>query len=76
MVSRIRPEAAVAELRGEICALGNFFASSDAAAEWLTHNPAGTVVPIAEDYETTRLAAIELGWTPMRPDRSRRRGHG
>lgn len=65
VVSRIRPEHAVDDLRAEICALGSFFATPDAAADWLAHNPAGQVVPIAEDFDTTRQAAIELGWTQV-----------
>jgi len=63
VVSRIRPDHAVADLRAEICSLGDFFSSPEAATDWLAHNPHGTVVPIAEDFETTRRAVIELGWT-------------
>jgi alkylmercury lyase len=63
VVSRIRPDAAVADVRAEICALGNFFASRQAAAGWQAHYPHGELVPIAEDFEVNREAMVELGWT-------------
>jgi alkylmercury lyase len=64
VVSRVRPGHAVDDVRAQICALGNFFASPDAAAGWLTANkPHGTVVPVAQDFDITRTAAISLGWT-------------
>jgi alkylmercury lyase len=63
VVSRIRPDTAVADVRAEICDLGNFFASPHAAADWQTQYPDGAVVPICEDFEVNREAMIELGWT-------------
>ncbi|MGH3588670.1 MAG: organomercurial lyase [Pseudonocardia sp.] len=63
VVSRIRPAAALADVRAEICALGNFFTSSASAADWRAHHPDGALVPIVEDFETNREAMIELGWT-------------
>lgn len=63
VVSRIRPDAAVADVRAQICTLGNFFASPDAAADWQAHHPDGTLVPVREDFEVNREAMIELGWT-------------
>jgi alkylmercury lyase len=62
VVSRLRPEAAVADVRAEICALGNFFASPEAAADWQAHHPDTALVPIRQDFEVTREAAVELGW--------------
>lgn len=62
VVSKVRPDHAVADLRAEICALGSFFSSPEAAADWLTRYPQAQVVPIAEDFEVTRQAMIELGW--------------
>jgi alkylmercury lyase len=62
-VTRIRPDHAVADVRGEICSLGHFFHSPDAATEWLDHTPDGTVVTVEDDFLTTRQAAIDLGWT-------------
>ena len=66
VVSRIRPDHAVADIRAEICAPGNFFSSPHAATDWLTANPNGEVVPLADDFATTRRAATELGWTTTR----------
>ena len=63
VVTRIRPDHAVTDVRSEICSLGNFFHSPDAATEWLNHTPHGTVVTVEDDFLTTRLAAIDLGWT-------------
>ena len=72
VVSRLRPEAAVADVRAEICALGNFFASAEGAADWQADYPDTTLIPITQDFHTTREAAIELGWAPAdRPVRSR-----
>jgi alkylmercury lyase len=66
VVSRVRPDSAVADVRAEICALGNFFSSPQAAADWQTHYPHGTLVPIAEDFDVNRQAMIVLGWTATR----------
>jgi alkylmercury lyase len=63
VVTRIRPNDAVADLRRDICALGNFFATSKAATDWLDQTPHGQVVPLADDFAVNRLAMLELGWT-------------
>lgn len=63
VVTRIRPDRAVTDVRVQICALGNFFASTQAAAGWLQANPHGSVVSLHDDFHTTRRAAIELDWT-------------
>jgi alkylmercury lyase len=63
VVSRIRPDAAVADVRAEICALGNFFTSARAAADWQARHPQGELVPIAEDFQVNREAMAELGGT-------------
>lgn len=62
VVSRVRPEVPVVDVRAEICNLGNFFQSAQAGAEWQSHVPDATLVPIGEDFEVCRLAMIELGW--------------
>lgn len=64
VVSKVRPDHAVEDIRAQVCALGNFFSSSEAAADWLAHNPQGKVASIAEDFEITKLAMTQLGWTP------------
>ncbi|WP_240617226.1 organomercurial lyase MerB [Nocardioides speluncae] len=63
VVSKLRPDRAVDDVRAEICNLGNFFSSAQAATDWLTLNPHGQVASIHEDFEVTRLAMVELGWT-------------
>lgn len=63
VVSRIRPAEAVADLRTQICALGSFFSSAEAASGWLASNPDGQVVPVEEDFEVNRRALSQLGWT-------------
>ncbi|GAA2840263.1 organomercurial lyase [Nonomuraea rubra] len=50
----------------QLCNLGNFFASREAAAAWQAAHPDGEVVPVAEEFEVVRLAMIELGWTAHR----------
>lgn len=65
-MSRLRPDTAVADVRAEICAPGNFFASAEAAAGRRTHHPDATLVLIARDFHVTREAAIELGWAATR----------
>ena len=62
VVSKVRPDQPVTDVRSEICALGSFIASPDDAAGWLAQHPHGEVVPVAEDFEVNRLAMIELDW--------------
>jgi alkylmercury lyase len=64
VVSKLRPDRTVADVRLEICALGTFIASRDAAADWLDRHPEGEVASIAEDFEVNRRAMAELGWIP------------
>ena len=66
VVSKVRPNHAVDDIRTQVCALGNFFSSAEAAADWLAPNPDGKVVTIAEDFEVTKQAMRELGWAAAR----------
>lgn len=61
VVSRKRPDHAVPDVR-QLCNLGNFFASRQAAADWPAANPDGEVVPVAEEFAVVRQAMIQLGW--------------
>ncbi|MBB6374326.1 hypothetical protein BKA01_001548 [Pseudonocardia eucalypti] len=54
-------------MRTDICALGHFFTTTQAATNWQAHHPGLTLVPIRQDFDTTRQAAIELGWTANQP---------
>ncbi|GAB3740337.1 hypothetical protein GCM10028864_04010 [Microlunatus parietis] len=62
VVSKIRPDQPVADVRAEICNLGNFFASLEAATGWQNANPNGLLASVADDYAITRQAMIKLGW--------------
>lgn len=62
VVSKVRPADAVTDIRAEICNLGNFFSSPEAAADWLARNPHGRVDPVADEFEITLRAMSELGW--------------
>jgi alkylmercury lyase len=61
VVSLVRPDS-FDDVRGEICALGLFFASREAAAEWLAAHPDGMVHTIEEDFELHREVMEKFGW--------------
>lgn len=63
VVTKIRPDQAVADVRAEICNLGNFYSSPQAAADWQRQHPDGLIAPVADDYAITLHAMIKLGWT-------------
>lgn len=62
VVTGIRPSERVEDVRTNVCGLGHFVSSGDAAAEWLAANPQGVVKPVADEFETYRKIAHELGW--------------
>jgi alkylmercury lyase len=62
VVSKVRPSAAVEDVRRDICGLGHFFSSSEAAAEWLANTPDGAVDPVGDEYQVVRQAMTGLGW--------------
>lgn len=62
VVSMVRPAEPVSDGRAEVCALGNFFSSRTAAAEWLAAYPDGELVPVADEFEIVRRAQKDLGW--------------
>ena len=50
-------------VRRAFCDHVHFFASADAATDWLASRPAGSVRPVREAFEIGRLLAVEhLGW--------------
>jgi alkylmercury lyase len=61
VVSLVRPDR-VDDVRGEVCALGSFFASHDAAANWLAAHPDGMVHSVEEDFQLHREINEKLGW--------------
>ncbi|MQA04515.1 MAG: hypothetical protein GEV07_17955 [Streptosporangiales bacterium] len=62
VVSKVRPTGELADVRRDVCGLGHFFSSPDAATDWLARNPAGRVDPVADEFEITRRALREVGW--------------
>jgi alkylmercury lyase len=62
VVSKVRPDHPVTDIRAQICNLGNFFSTPHAAEDWLAHHPQGTTAPVQEDFDITRQAIIQLGW--------------
>ncbi|WP_199434740.1 organomercurial lyase MerB [Qaidamihabitans albus] len=68
VVSKVHLTDAVENVR-DLCDLGNFFSSTEAAADWLATHPQGEVLPIAEEFEIGRRAVRELGWAAHSTDR-------
>jgi alkylmercury lyase len=60
VVSEVRPTHRVEDLRANICSLGSFFSSREAAAEWLARNPQGQLNSVADDFDLHRRTAIAL----------------
>jgi alkylmercury lyase len=56
VVSAVRPDRRVENVRTEICHLGHFFSSREAAAVWLEANPQGMLHTVEEDSEIHRRA--------------------
>jgi alkylmercury lyase len=65
VVSLVRPTDGVEDIRAEICALGHFFASREAAAEWLAAHPEGMVHSVEEDFQLHRDVVEKLGWADV-----------
>jgi alkylmercury lyase len=61
VVSALRPLEHVGDIRTDVCALGHFFASREAAADWLAAYPDGLLHSVAEDFEIHRQVFTELG---------------
>ncbi|AXK34374.1 organomercurial lyase MerB [Streptomyces armeniacus] len=53
VVSLVAPDAPTS-VRAAFCNKVHFFASADAATDWLTHHPDAQVVPVADAYEIGR----------------------
>jgi alkylmercury lyase len=52
VVSQLTP-GDVSRIRADVCALGHFFASAEAARPWTEAHPDGFTVPIADSTEVT-----------------------
>jgi alkylmercury lyase len=53
-------ELDVSRVRASCCNPGRFFASAEAAADWLTLHPAGTVLPVADAYPQLHAISSRL----------------
>ncbi|MEX0874627.1 MAG: organomercurial lyase MerB [Actinomycetota bacterium] len=62
VVSEVRPQDVVRDVRTEICGLGHFFSSREAAAEWVAAHPEGQVNTVHEDFMVHRAVFEELEW--------------
>ncbi|MEU0094859.1 organomercurial lyase MerB [Kribbella sp. NPDC006257] len=62
VVSKVRPDHPVDDVRAEMCNRGSFFSSPAAARDWLASHPEAAVAPVHEDFAITRQAIIQLGW--------------
>ena len=70
VVSQRHRQDLVGNLRSDVCDHGYFFASANAAGDWLAAHPDGQVLSIAEAFAECRAACAELGWlTPEVPGR-------
>lgn len=63
VVSSVRPAERVKDVRAEICGLGHFFSSREAASAWLNENPDGMLHSVTEDFEVHRQVFAEMAWT-------------
>lgn len=66
VVSAVRPDRRVENVRTEICHLGHFFGSRAAASAWLEANPEGMLHTVEEDFEIHRRVAQQMGWSECR----------
>ena len=58
------------DVRTDVCALGSFFASSEAAGEWLAAHPEGMIHSVEEAFELHREVMEQIGWAyPRSPVR-------
>lgn len=62
VVSKVRPDRHVGDVRVEICNLGHFFRSRDASAAWLEAYPEGTLSTVEEDFEIHRRVMEQMSW--------------
>lgn len=61
-VSAVLPSTAVADIHGQACVHGHFFASAEAAIEWQAQHPAGTVRSLTDEFALARRTIGSLGW--------------
>jgi hypothetical protein len=62
VVSLVRPER-IEDVRNDVRVLGSFFASAEAATEWLAAYPEGMVHSVEDDFQLHREVMEKIGWT-------------
>lgn len=62
VVSQVTTPDPVADIRTTVCDHGHFFASADAALDWLAGHPGGTVQPVAGAFRSAREWHAQQGW--------------
>ena len=62
VVSAVRPDGELADVRSAICRHGQFFASPEAAARWAAERPGVEIRPVEEAFALDRAVAKQLGW--------------
>ena len=67
VVSELHRQGLAGNLRSDICDQGHFFASTEAAAGWLSAHPDGQVRRIADAFAECRAACEQLGWLTRSP---------
>jgi len=70
VVSQLFDRSLLADIRHNVCDHGHFFASAEAASEWVSEHPDGRVLAVADAFEQSRRDVEKLGWLPQ-PARTR-----
>lgn len=70
VVSQLFDRSLLADIRHNVCDHGHFFASDEAASDWVSEHPDGRVLTVADAFEQSRRDIEQLGWLPQ-PARAR-----
>lgn len=62
VVTSVRPDAPIANVRTSTCDHGHFFASAAAASTWAAEHPGGHVQSVEEAFRLDKQALERLGW--------------
>lgn len=62
VVSSVRPNEKVKDIRKEICSVGLFFSSREVAKDWLIAHHDGFLQSVEEDFQVHQEVFGDLGW--------------
>src|ERR671922_171378 len=62
VVTSVRPDTPIANVRTSTCDHGHFFASAAAASTWAAEHPGGRVHSVEEAFRLDKQALERLGW--------------